>query len=53
MRFLVGFLLGILVGASIGLVLAPQPGSQTPVGTPTAIDAPVHGLTAGSTCVLG
>jgi len=29
MRFVVGFLLGILVGASIGLVLAPQPGSQT------------------------
>lgn len=29
MRFVLGLLLGIMLGASVGLLLAPQPGSQT------------------------
>jgi gas vesicle protein len=29
MRFLLGLLLGIAVGVSLGLLVAPQPGSET------------------------
>jgi gas vesicle protein len=29
MRFLIGLLLGIAMGAAVGLLVAPQPGSET------------------------
>ncbi len=29
MRFILGFLLGIMLGAGFGLLLAPQPGTET------------------------
>ncbi|MBI1885784.1 MAG: YtxH domain-containing protein [Chloroflexi bacterium] len=29
MRFIVGLLLGVMLGATFGLLLAPQPGSET------------------------
>lgn len=29
MRFILGLLVGIMLGASLGLLLAPQPGTQT------------------------
>ena len=29
MRFLIGLLLGIATGAAVGLLVAPQPGSET------------------------
>ena len=29
MRFLIGVVLGIALGAAVGLLVAPQPGSET------------------------
>jgi gas vesicle protein len=29
MRFLIGVILGIALGAAVGLLVAPQPGSET------------------------
>ena len=29
MRFLIGLLVGIAMGAAVGLLVAPQPGSET------------------------
>ncbi|TMG07202.1 MAG: YtxH domain-containing protein [Chloroflexi bacterium] len=29
MRFLIGLLLGVAMGAAVGLLVAPQPGSET------------------------
>jgi gas vesicle protein len=29
MRFLIGLILGVAMGAAVGLLVAPQPGSET------------------------